>query len=67
MNQLLYPAEPPLPADSQLESISVTYPRADVRVLGQDVDWLIAYFALATLFMLVLRRWFAVTSYPPPR
>lgn len=53
-NQLLYPAEPPLPGGG-IESITVTYPSRGVRVLGHDVHWLVVFLALSTVFALALR------------
>ena len=34
LDQLLYPAEPPLPGDSAIRSISLSYPERDVDVFG---------------------------------
>lgn len=60
VNQLLYPAEPPLPDGAQVESIAVTYPRRDVSVLGRGVHWIVVFFALSMVFALALRRRFNV-------
>jgi hypothetical protein len=56
LDQLLNPSEAPLPAESMLRSIAVTYPRREIRVLGRDVNWLVVYFVLSFLFMLGLKR-----------
>jgi uncharacterized membrane protein (DUF106 family) len=61
VNQLLYPAESPLPADGAVTSISVAYPEADVSVLGWDLHWMIVYFALSMVFAFALRKRFNVT------
>jgi hypothetical protein len=55
LNQLEYPSEPPLPDDSPVESIAVTYPRRDISVFGQDVPWLVVVFGFSIVFALALR------------
>lgn len=61
LNELLYPAEPPLPSGAPVTGISVAYPERDVRVLGFDLHWLIVYFALTMVFAFALRGRFGVT------
>jgi len=61
VNQLLYPAEPALPAASRFASIAVTYQPRSVRVFGQDVHWSVLFFGLSCAFTLALRRRFGVT------
>jgi hypothetical protein len=51
VNQLLYPAEPPLADDGPVESIAVTYPRREVDVLGLRLHWLFVFFALSMVFV----------------
>jgi hypothetical protein len=58
VTQLIYPAERPLPAGGPIESIAVTYPARDVRVLGRDMHWMVVFFGFWALFALALRRWF---------
>jgi hypothetical protein len=60
LDQLLYPSEAPLPNDGALTAIAVQYPRREIRILGWDTDWLIAYVALIMIFMIALRRPFGV-------
>ena len=60
VNQLLYPAEPPLPAGAAVESIAVTYPRRAISVLGREIHWMVVFFALSMIFALALRRRFKV-------
>jgi hypothetical protein len=60
VNQLLFPVEPPLPDGSSVESIAVTYPRRGVVVLGREVHWMVAFFALSIVFALALRGGFKV-------
>jgi uncharacterized membrane protein (DUF106 family) len=61
LNQLLYPAEAPLPGDGALTSITVAYPETDIHVLGWDLHWMIVYFALSMIFAFALRKRFNVT------
>jgi hypothetical protein len=61
LNQLLYPAEAPLPSDGAVTSITVAYPETDVSFLGWNLHWMIVYFALSTVFAFALRKRFNVT------
>lgn len=54
-NQLLYPAETPLPDEAGVESISIIYPERSIRMLGFDLHWLVAFFGLSMVFAFVLR------------
>jgi hypothetical protein len=58
--QLLNPSEPPLLESDTVTSIAIDYPSRDIRVLGWDVHWLVAYLLLSMLFAFVLRRPFGV-------
>ncbi len=60
LNQLLYPAEVPLPPDSPIKSITVTYPEESVNVFGFSLHWMIIYFVLAMAFAFALRNTFTV-------
>jgi uncharacterized membrane protein (DUF106 family) len=60
LDELLYPAEPPLPAGG-FESIAVTYPEANVDVFGIELHWMIVYFVLSIAFAFLLRGTFKVT------
>ncbi|MEO8499467.1 MAG: hypothetical protein ABI565_01030 [Vicinamibacteria bacterium] len=61
LDQILYPAEPPLGASSPIASIELDYPDRDVDVLGFGVHWMIVFFALSMIFAFALRRPFGVT------
>jgi uncharacterized membrane protein (DUF106 family) len=61
LNQLLYPAEPPLPNGGMVTSISVGYPPRAIRVLRWDLPWVIVYVVLSMAFALALRKPFGVT------
>lgn len=60
LDELLYPAEPPLPSGA-FETIAVSYPEADVGVFGIEVHWMIVYFVLSIVFAFLLRGTFKVT------
>jgi uncharacterized membrane protein (DUF106 family) len=61
IDQLIYPAEPPLPADSPFERITVHYTDATVNLLGWNTHWMIAFFILSIAFAFLLRKPFGVT------
>jgi len=61
LNQLLYPAEAPLPGDAAVTSISVAYPERDIPMFGLELHWMIVYFALSMIFAFALRKRFNVT------
>ncbi len=61
VNQLLYPAESPLPGDGPFSAVTVDYPELSVSLLGLDMPWWVAYMALLFLVILALRNAFGVT------
>lgn len=61
LDQLVWPAEPPLPADSGVAWIGISYPDRDIDVLGWQIDWLIIFFVLSIVFAFALRKPFDVT------
>jgi hypothetical protein len=61
VNQILYPAEPPLPADAPFTSIDVAYPERSIDVFGWRMNWMIVFFVLSILFAFALRKPFGVT------
>ncbi len=61
LDQMLYPAEPPLPEGSAIRAITLTYPAAEVVLLGRGFHWLLVFFALSILFAFALRGRFKVT------
>ncbi len=61
LDQLLYPVEPPLPADAPIESITVSYPEGDVSLLGWETHWLVVFFILTVVVAFALQRPFKVT------
>jgi uncharacterized membrane protein (DUF106 family) len=61
LNEVLYPAEPPLPANAPLTTITIPYPERDINVFGWHLNWLVVFFALSIVFAFVLRKPFGVT------
>jgi uncharacterized membrane protein (DUF106 family) len=61
LNQLLYPAEPPLPRESPVASIALSYPEESVSFFGWHLNWLVAFFLLSIAFAFALRRRLGVT------
>jgi hypothetical protein len=61
LDQIIYPAEPPLGSSSPIASIELTYPDRDIYVLGVGMHWMIVFFALSMIFAFALRRPFGVT------
>lgn len=60
-NQLLYPAEDPLPENSAIASIAVGYPAGAISLFGWEAHWMIVFFVLSTVFALLLRGPLKVT------
>jgi hypothetical protein len=60
LNEVLYPAEPPIQSDVPIEAIVVSYPERDIDVLGYPVHWMIAFFVLSLVFAFALKSRFGV-------
>lgn len=60
-DQFLYPSEAPLPGDSRIAAITVSYPETGIDVFGWRIHWLIVYGVMSVLCALVLARRFGVT------
>ena len=61
LNQLLYPAEAPLPADGPAAAIDLQYSARDITVLGIGLHWLIWFFVLTIVLAFAMKGWFGVT------
>jgi uncharacterized membrane protein (DUF106 family) len=59
--ELTNPSEPPIPEGAAVTSISVRYAKRDIRVLGWDLNWLVVFFVLSTVFALLLKKPLRVT------
>ncbi len=58
--QLLNPAEKPLPREAEIKKIEVVYPSARLNLFGLKIHWLVAYFVLSIIFGFGLKGWFKV-------
>jgi hypothetical protein len=56
----LYPAEKPLPKDSAVKSIRVSYPPARLNVAGLNLHWLIVFFVVSVAAGFALKGVFRV-------
>jgi hypothetical protein len=54
------PAEPPLPADSLIQSIALEYPARDLRVFGWNVHWLVFFLIVSILPAYAVKGLFGV-------
>jgi hypothetical protein len=61
VNQLLYPAEDPIPPDVPVAEMTVAYPEAEVWLLGWHTHWSIVLLVLSIVFAFALRKRFGVT------
>lgn len=61
LDQLIDPAETPLPAAAPIAAILVGYPDGTVNILGWSLHWLIVFFALTMIFAFALRKPLGVT------
>jgi hypothetical protein len=59
-DQMWLPAEAPLPADSPIEAIDITYPERAIHVFGFPLHWLAVFVILSMLFAFLLRPVFKV-------
>ena len=60
LDQLLYPSEPPLPADGPVTQITVTYPEPGLAIFGWRIHWLIVFVALSMAAAFILAKRFNV-------
>jgi hypothetical protein len=56
LDQLLYPAEPPIPASSAFAQVSLGYPDAEVDLFGWKTNWLIGFLVLSLVAAFALRK-----------
>ncbi|MFW6160885.1 MAG: hypothetical protein ACOC57_07060 [Acidobacteriota bacterium] len=57
---LLYPTEPPIDKNSEIESVEITYPPGEMKFLGLAVHWLIIFFILSIAFGFALKGFLGV-------
>ncbi|HVS14270.1 MAG TPA: hypothetical protein VMV46_10115 [Thermoanaerobaculia bacterium] len=61
VNQLLYPAEDPIPRGVPVEEMTIAYPDAEVWFFGWRTHWSIVLLILSIVFAFALRKRFGVT------
>jgi len=61
VDQILYPAEGPLPGDTAIEAIHVGYRDRSVSLLGFELHWLLWFLILSIAFAFALRGRMGVT------
>ncbi len=59
-NQLLWPAEPPLPKASSIAAVYVDYEDAEVSFLGWKTHWMVVFFLLSIVLGFALKGVFKV-------
>lgn len=55
LNQVLYPAEPPIDPGVPIAAIEIAYPEREVSFLGYSVDWMVAFFVMSMALAWLLR------------
>lgn len=61
LDELIYPAEAPLPADAAIDKIELAYPDRDIAYFGFATHWMVWFFALSMVFAFALRNRLGVT------
>lgn len=63
LDQVLYPAEPPLPGSGPIARIELRYPPADAGIEGweSEITWLVVFLVLSIVFAFALRKPLGVT------
>ena len=56
LDQLIYPAEAPLPRGSSVEAIRVGYADAEINMFGWNTHWIVAFFILTMVFAFALAK-----------
>jgi hypothetical protein len=55
LDQLSHPGTPPVPKGLPVASVEIGYPSQDLRLLGLNVHWLVAFFGLSLVFGFALK------------
>lgn len=63
LDQLLYPAEPPVPASVPVSHISLSYPHGNAGIDGweSELTWMLIFLVLSIVFAFALRKPLGVT------
>ena len=54
--QIIWPAESPVPRGSQVEAIRVDYVDGEIDMFGWGTHWIIAFFILTMVFAFALQK-----------
>ena len=60
IDQIFNPGEAPLPKDSPIRSVELTYSDASMSLFGWHIHWIIVYFALSIIFGFSLKGLFGI-------
>lgn len=61
LDQLLFPAEDPIPAEAGIAKIEVPYPTGEVNLLGLKLQWIFLFLIVSILFAFAIRGRMGVT------
>jgi uncharacterized membrane protein (DUF106 family) len=60
LDQILYPAEPPVHSRVPIQTIEIQYPAKNMDLFGWKIHWIIAYFVLSIVFGFAFKGVFKV-------
>ena len=60
LDQVMYPAEPPIKSQIPVESIEIRYPTKSMDLFGWKIHWIIVYFVLSIIFGFAFKGVFKV-------
>ena len=55
LHLIQFPGEAPIPLDSRVEAIGVSYPQLSLKILGWDLHWLVLFFLLSVASAFIFR------------
>lgn len=61
LDQLLFPAEDPIPSEAGIAKIELPYPTEEVNFLGLELQWIILFLIVSILFAFAIRGRMGVT------
>jgi len=60
IDEVFYPTERPIPYDSPIKTIEISYPPERMNLFGWRIHWLVAYFILSIVFGFAFKGMFKV-------
>jgi uncharacterized membrane protein (DUF106 family) len=60
LDQVLYPAEPPVKSSTPIQTIEIQYPAKNMDLFGWGIHWIIVYFVLSIVFGFAFKGVFKV-------